>query len=206
MAPPSLHGVVVGPLPPLPRYYEALRRPADPLAALRCLRLAIPPCRPDVRSLAQAADPLRGPGDFGLCSPGHVFTTETTGPPRFLANPLTTCPALRPRQDPSDAAFTVRGCGLPLVTMSVGSCINKYFGVQSHGLPPPCVRFAVWIAPRPRNTRFRLVASLGRVEAVPPPQGSTERFRDATASLLLSQASPGARWRTFEPHRFKGVF
>ena len=35
-----------GPVPPLPRYYEALRLPDVHLAALRCLRLAIPSLRP----------------------------------------------------------------------------------------------------------------------------------------------------------------
>ena len=35
-----------GPVPPLHRYYETLRLPSVPLAALRCLRLAIPPSRP----------------------------------------------------------------------------------------------------------------------------------------------------------------
>src|SRR5438874_13362760 len=35
-----------GPVPPPPRYYEMLRLPAAHLAALRFLRLAIPPVRP----------------------------------------------------------------------------------------------------------------------------------------------------------------
>src|SRR5439155_8766780 len=35
-----------GPVPPLQRYYGTLRLPAALLAALRCLRLAIPSCRP----------------------------------------------------------------------------------------------------------------------------------------------------------------
>jgi hypothetical protein len=35
-----------GQVPPLHRYYGTLRLPAVPLAALRCLRLAIPSCRP----------------------------------------------------------------------------------------------------------------------------------------------------------------
>jgi hypothetical protein len=28
------------------------------------------------------------------------------------------------------------------------------FGAQSHGLRTPCVRFAAWVTPSPRNTRF----------------------------------------------------
>src|SRR5437588_7147595 len=44
-APPSLHGVRRA-VPPLPHYYGTLRLLATRLAALRFLRLAIPPLRP----------------------------------------------------------------------------------------------------------------------------------------------------------------
>ena len=33
-------------------------------------------------------------------------------------------------------------------------------GAQSHGLHTCCLRFAAWVAPMPRKTRFRLVTSL----------------------------------------------
>jgi hypothetical protein len=38
-----------------------------------------------------------------------------------------------------------------------------YFGAQSHGLGTDCLRFARWVAPVGRKTRFRLLAKLYRV-------------------------------------------
>ena len=38
-----------------------------------------------------------------------------------------------------------------------------HFGAQSRGLRAPCERFAPWVTPGPRITRFRLVADLGRM-------------------------------------------
>ena len=38
-----------------------------------------------------------------------------------------------------------------------------HFGAQSRGLCTPCERFAPWVTPGPRITRFRLVADLGRM-------------------------------------------
>ena len=43
-----------------------------------------------------------------------------------------------------------------------------HFGAQSRGLRAPCERFAPWVSPgpRPRITRFRLAADLGRMGLV----------------------------------------
>ena len=38
-----------------------------------------------------------------------------------------------------------------------------HFGAQSRGLQAPCERFAPWVSPGPRITRFRLAADLGRM-------------------------------------------
>ena len=38
-----------------------------------------------------------------------------------------------------------------------------HFGAQSRGLRAPCERFAPWVTPGPRITRFRLAADLGRM-------------------------------------------
>ena len=61
------------------------------------------------------------------------------------------CHALRPRRDslPSNARRR------PSQTM--------HFGAQSRGLRAPCERFAPWVTPGPRITRFRLAADLGRM-------------------------------------------
>ena len=38
-----------------------------------------------------------------------------------------------------------------------------HFGAPSRGLRTPCERFAPWVTPGPRITRFRLVADLGQM-------------------------------------------
>ena len=40
---------------------------------------------------------------------------------------------------------------------------SVHFGAQSRGLRAPCERFAPWVTPGPRITRFRLAADLGRM-------------------------------------------
>ena len=40
---------------------------------------------------------------------------------------------------------------------------SMHFGAQSRGLRAPCERFAPWVTPGPRITRFRLAANLGRM-------------------------------------------
>ena len=40
---------------------------------------------------------------------------------------------------------------------------TMHFGAQSRGLRAPCERFAPWVTPGPRITRFRLAADLGRM-------------------------------------------
>ena len=75
-------------------------------------------------------------------------STETTGSPRFLGNPLHACPALRPRWDL---------CARPLLRFGaafrasdgVGSHENRNFEAQSHGPHARCLRFAGWVAPAP---------------------------------------------------------
>ena len=44
---------------------------------------------------------------------------------------------------------------------------SMHFGAQSRGLRAPCERFAPWVTPGPRITRFRLAADLGRMGLVP---------------------------------------
>ena len=43
---------------------------------------------------------------------------------------------------------------------------SMHFGAQSRGLRAPCERFAPWVTPGPRITRFRLAADLGRMGLV----------------------------------------
>src|SRR5262249_23755263 len=99
------------------RYYEALRLPTAPHAALRFLRLALPrfPC---LVSLPQGVTVPAGLG-FGVpVTPDPAWSVETMGSLRFLGNPrvlmpcsLTpagpTCQAIR-HADAAPANLTTR--------------------------------------------------------------------------------------------------
>jgi hypothetical protein len=154
----------VGPVPPLPRYYEVLRLLSVLPAALRCLRLAVPP----VRCFFAPADEPRvadGPGVWSsvprpTLSGGDAQVSQVPGEPSrvhaLLFDPGETSVPGLPRH--LDAAFrAVNG---------VGSRSDQTDGAPSHGLHAPCVRFAAGIAPAPRNTRFRRVANLCRAGLV----------------------------------------
>src|SRR5690349_7743706 len=76
----------LGLVPPLSRYYEALRIPAAPPASLRFLRSTVPPPRLGPRSRSRKAQQLRA-RDCLSDSPTPDSLAETTGPPRFLKDP-----------------------------------------------------------------------------------------------------------------------
>src|SRR5208283_1048982 len=65
---------------------------------------------------------------------------------------------------------------------------NTNFGAQSHGPHTRCLRFAGWITPPPRKTRFRRLANLTGRDWLPA--GPHRKVSGHT--ILLSQASPGA--------------
>jgi hypothetical protein len=67
-----------------------------------------------------------------------------------------------------------------------------YFGAQSHSLHTRCLRFAKWVTPMPRKTRFRLVANLYRTGLI------TRRIPRQGFNNDLYVASPLSRlsWRT----------
>jgi hypothetical protein len=88
-APPSLRGVLRS-VPPPHRYYEALRPPASRFAALRCLRLAIPPLRP-VCSQRPGRTTV-GSGELVFRFPSRNISVEMAGSPRFLGNPCVPMP------------------------------------------------------------------------------------------------------------------
>ena len=77
----------LGMVPPLQRYYEALRLPAAHFAALRFLRLAIPSLRP----LFVPPGPGRGAVDQSGVGRRYLqppCSMETTGSPKFPEEPL----------------------------------------------------------------------------------------------------------------------
>ena len=92
MAPPSLPRVRADPVPLLHRYYEVLRFPTAPSAALRCLRTAgTTSC---IWLLRSAAPQTQSPAAWSssIRSPLRIIRVETAGRPRFLRNPRVSMP------------------------------------------------------------------------------------------------------------------
>ena len=88
---------------------------------------------------------------------------ETTRPPGFPGNPPARMPrAPTPARSPPPPATQGRRYGLPPNARRRPSH-SMHFGAQSRGLRAPCERFAPWVTPGPRITRFRLAADLGRM-------------------------------------------
>lgn len=132
-----------------------------------------------------------GLGYFSDGAPTVSFATENQRSPRFLGEPLPACPALRPRWTAGSSPLSPPAM-LPSARKTTSAPQSLHFGAQSRGLLAPCVRFADRLTPAPRNTRFRLVASLCRsgtfTRRVP-----LEAFRQIPShDFLLLQASPGA--------------
>jgi hypothetical protein len=71
----------------------------------------------------------------------------------------------------------------------VDSHDSQNFEAQSHGPPTRCLRFAGWVTPPPRKTRFRMAGQPCPGGSGYPP-GPNEKFQ--VIFILLSQASPGA--------------
>jgi len=120
---------------------------------------------------------------------------ERTRPPRFLENPSSTCPALRPRWIIRHWPERDGRYGLPLRKRRR---LHKqfHFEAQSRSLPIPCVRFGIEVALKPRNTRFRWMASPFRVGTCTR-QGSNRRFQSSAWCYLRYSPPPGFAWRTF---------
>ena len=79
---------------------------------------------------------------------------------------------------------------LPSATFDdVDSHQFQNFEAQSHGPFTRCLRFAGWVAPPPRKTRFRMAGQPFRV-GLTTHWVLTKGFR--YGSILLSQALPGA--------------
>jgi hypothetical protein len=94
--------------------------------------------------------------------PDRDACAETTGPPRFLGIPRTRMP---PSRTPVESrCLAIRGTAMQpsAVVTTSASTVFSTLGALSRGLRTPCVRFAAPVARPPRNTRFRLVASLCR--------------------------------------------
>ena len=74
---------------------------------------------------------------------------------------------------------------------------SVHVGAQSRGLRAPCERFAPWVTPGPRITRFRLAADLGRMGL------DTQRWTLKFGQLAKVESRP--RKRSLECHGRDGV-
>ena len=86
-------------VPPLPRYYEALRLPAARLAALRFLRTAIPPPRPSFVPVGPGREAADHPGVGKPVSPSGLLGGDGRASQVPRGSLVTIRPALRPRRD-----------------------------------------------------------------------------------------------------------
>ncbi len=149
--------------------------PCAPLAALRCLRLAIP-CGAPVVSLPAVQDAR--PRAWGSSSGPHnrkVAAGRQSGPPRFPCNPLSLCPVLRPRQDRTHQAITVQRHGPRYVHGEGSHDLSSFRGSIARPWDWLFTLRPVRCRTR-RKTRFRLLAKRCRA-GIGAPQGCYERFR-----------------------------
>ena len=183
-------------VPRLQRYYETLRLPTAPLAALRCLRLAIPPRAPCFAPDGFDAQPrASGSWSSGLpsrnCNGGDDRVSQVPGEPSrplsVLCDPGRTGRVLRDQVQRDRRG--PRSCPQRRLPTSL------VFGAQSHGLRPGCLRFAVRITPPharlasgywPGSARRDWVPAgfrrkVSEFEALPP----FPSFPDARSSLYI---------------------
>ena len=120
-----------------------------------------------------------------------MLSVETAGPPRFLGNPCACAPPSPTPVGPRCQAIPASQCWCR--SENHGTSRNQFhFEALSRGSHAPCVRFAAGVAPEPRNTRFRLVASLCRA-------GFSRRvpLQSFSHGVTWHPPCPGCTWRTF---------
>ena len=147
-----------------------LRLLAPRRASLRFLRSALPPLRPP--SLPRGQTFPREPGPLLPRRPRRLISVERTRYPRFLDDPCVHAPLFDPGGPPNPGHYRTGDVVFRKLN-DVDSAWDT-FEALSRGLHALCVRFAAGVAPGPRNTRFRLVASLDRSGL--SPAGSRRRF------------------------------
>ena len=149
-----------GSVPPLPWYYSTLRIPTTRPAALRCLRTGGIPVASAFRSHGRR---MRRPWAWSW-SPG---TSRRDLPRRWKGLPgswgtSVNVPCSPTPAGPRRQAIAAPRRGLPSLSQRRLPRIDA-FGAQSHGPLTGCLRFAARVAPAPRKTRSRpLASSAGR--------------------------------------------
>jgi hypothetical protein len=134
----------LGPVPPPPRYYETLRPPAARPAALRCLRLAVPPLR-----LVCSQRPRRtvvGGGELIFRVPSRICRWKRQGLPGSRATLNVPGPCSWTPVGPDTPGRYSAPTWPPHVSTTRAPAI-EVFGARSQSLRTGCLRFAVRIAP-----------------------------------------------------------
>jgi len=165
----------LGQVPRLQRYYQG----------------ATTSCRPSRRTSLPSLGHTTGTLAISLPAPPSVVTLDlgliTRYPrpgllpwrrqdlPRSWGTPSVLLPCSSTPAGPSCQAFATRRRG-PRYVHDEGSRIGT-FEAQSHGFGTGCLRFAGWVTPPPRKTRFRLLAKLCRTGF--PPAGFLQKVSNS---------------------------
>ena len=178
-----------GGFPDLTGTIRRLRLLAPRRASLRLLRSALPPLRP-LRSPRVG----RFPEDLDHFYRGARAASSRWGS-RDIPGSWTTLAYMPRSSTPADLRpqATTGPAMWSSTLLTASTPLPGTFEALSRALHALCVRFAAGVTPRPRNTRFRLVASLDRAGL--SPAGSHQWFTVMSFRLhgvLHHQASPGA--------------
>ena len=189
--PPSLHGVLPRAVSPLPRYCEGAPTPAHPSRRACCLRPAVPRGAASV-SLPSALSAQPGAWKFRVRHSHADLPVEMGRSPRFLGNPCVRLPGSSTPVGPMFPRPIGNTNAVPCQLDGRDSHDSMPFGAQSPGFRTRCLRFAGWVTPPPRKTRFRLPAQLYRMGLVThriPTKGFrvASYFSSSFPRLLLAQ-------------------
>jgi hypothetical protein len=182
-------------VPRLQRYYESLRLPVIHPGGLVSSHSGTV-VRPFSCPATADALPRAGQRLLAFFQRRNLWTTETTGSPRFLANPRSHALLVRLRWTRDARPARRRRCCLPIPGTRSAST-NRDFGALYTAYDLAVYASSLRLSPR-RKTRFRLAATLDRSGF--QPAGFVQEVSalplvtlDSRHLFPLLQAFPGAR-------------
>jgi hypothetical protein len=171
---------------PVPQLLAVLRERSDSTRRIPPRSVSFAgPYRRHVRSFATGIRrTLRSQSRTFLAEPSTIalLRRATRGLPGSWVNPHAPLATLfDPGEARSSGQYDERRLSTHRATAPTSSTLD-YFEADSRSSRARCLRFAGWIAPSPRKTRFRLVASLYRARLLTC-KVHFRRFRDSIAPL-----------------------
>ncbi len=163
-----------------------LRLPAALPASLRCLRSALTAVAP----FFAPAGSSRRPRAWACHGSPVRFTAGDDRISQVPGEPPVRLPRSSTPAGPRRLALAALRC-CRRSENDDGSQRSVHFEAQSRGFRTPCVRFAAGVTPAPRNTRFRLVASLCRADL-------SRRVPLKVSVSYMTSSFPGFAWRTIQ--------